>query len=42
LGYKLFNEEMPLTNPADIAQKLEEEFKKSVYNEPKNHLLASR
>jgi len=31
LGYKLFDQDMPLTNPADIADELEEAFRKSKY-----------
>ncbi|HET6560068.1 MAG TPA: KamA family radical SAM protein [Prolixibacteraceae bacterium] len=32
LDYELFDEEMPLTNPQDIAQKLEKQYLKSRYN----------
>lgn len=34
LDYELFNDEMPLTNPTDIAERLEEEFKRSPFNSP--------
>ena len=34
LDYELFNHEMPLTNPADIAERLEEKFKRSPFNSP--------
>lgn len=33
LDYKLYDKEMPLTNPADISDILEKEFKKSAYFE---------
>ncbi len=32
LGYKLFREDMPLTNPADIGEELESQFSLSKYN----------
>jgi lysine 2,3-aminomutase len=32
LGYDLFNKEMPLTNPVDIFDKLEKQFKQSKYH----------
>ena len=31
LGYELFSENMPLTNPVDIVDELEERFRKSAY-----------
>jgi len=31
LGYELFDDEMPLTNPAEISEELEKEFKKSKF-----------
>lgn len=33
LGYDLHENNMPLTNPADISQKLEKQYKKSIYNQ---------
>jgi lysine 2,3-aminomutase len=32
LDYELFAHDMPLTNPANIAEKLEDEFEKSKFN----------
>ena len=31
LGYDLFDKDMPLTNPTDIADELEKQFEKSKY-----------
>ncbi|MDO9567336.1 MAG: KamA family radical SAM protein [Candidatus Desulfaltia sp.] len=33
LGYELYKKNMPLTNPADIAEKLDEQFLKSTFNQ---------
>jgi len=32
LKYKIYKDDMPLTNPFEIRNRLEEEFKKSIYS----------
>jgi lysine 2,3-aminomutase len=38
LDYELFDDQMPLTNPADIAERLEESYIKSTFNNPKANI----